>query len=309
MAYLSTDLIQSVKKRANVPTSQSTFQTADFLRFADEETRSKILPLVLKNIEDYYIAKYDYVIAPTQSAYSIPTRAVNAKLRDVELVLVSDQQTRIALERLNREDLLASYTGAGTGRFIRRKQGFYIDANKIVIYPNPVGIGTSWYLRLTYYTRPSQLVDTTACAQISSIDSANKQLVVASLPSSISTNTLVDFVKANPHFECPAIDQTITNISGTTLTFSADFPSDLSVGDYVALANQSCVVQVPVELQPLLYQYVVVRVLSAQGDKEALEVEMAELRKMEENALILLAPRVDGKAKRASNSRGMNRFV
>lgn len=309
MSYLSTDLIASVKKRANVPTSQSTFQTVDFLRFADEEIRSKILPLVMKNLEDYYTSKCDYVLDPTQNTYSIPSRAVGAKLRDIELVLASDQQTRIPLERLNREDLLASYTGAGTGQFLRRKQGFYLDANKVVIYPDPIGVAPNWNLRLTYYSRPSSLVDVSACAQITSIDTVNTQLTVASLPGSISTNTLVDLVKANPHFDCSAIDQTITNVSGTTLTFSTSFPSDLSVGDYVCLANQSCVVQVPVELQPLLYQYVVVRVLSAQGDKEGLETELIELRKMEDNALILLSPRVDGKAKRASNSRGMNRFV
>ena len=309
MSYLSSDLITSVKKRANVPTSQSTFQTADFLRFADEEIRSKILPLVLKNLEDYYIWKSDTLVVPTQSSYLIPTRAVGAKLRDVELVLVADDQTRVPLERLNREDLLASYTGAGTGCFIRRKQGFYFDGNKVVIYPNPIGIGQAWYLRQTYYSRPSQLVDVTACALVSSINAGLNQITVASLPSTISTSTTVDFVKANPHFECSAIDQSITNISGTTLTFSATLPTDLSVGDYVCLSGQSCVIQVPVEIQPLLYQYVVVRCLSSQGDKEQLADEVSEIKKMEENALILLSPRVDGKAKRASNSRGMNRFV
>lgn len=309
MAYLSTDLLISVKKRANVPTSQSTFTASDIYRFADEEIRSKILPLVLKNIEDYYTAKSDTLISPTQSTYSIPDRAVGAKLRDVELVLVADTQTRIALERLNREDLLASYTGAGTGRFIRRKQGFYLDGNKITIYPNPIGIGPDWYLRQTYYTRPSKIVDTTECGIITSIDTVNNHIDIASLPSGMSTATPVDLVKATPHFDCHAIDQTISNIAGTTLTFASTLPTDLAVGDYVCLANQSCVVQVPVELEPLLYQYVVVRILSSQGDKEQLETEVAELKKMEENALILVTPRVDGKAKRASNSRGMNRWV
>lgn len=308
MAYLTSDLIASVKKRANIPTSQSTFGTSDFLRFADEELRSKLLPLVLKNLEDFYVTKYDYTVTDNQSSYLIPTRAVAAKLRDIELVLIADQQTRVPLERLNREDLLASYTGAGTGRFIRRKQGVYIDNNKIVLYPDPVGL-SNWYLRMTYYSRPSQLVDTSVCAQISSIDTANKQMVVSSLPSNITTTTTVDFVKANPHFECSAIDQIIIGISGTTLTFSASFPTDVAVGDYICQSNQSCVVQVPVELQPLLHQYTVVRCLASQGDKEALEFETGELKKMEENAITLISPRIDGKAKRASTSRGMNRFV
>jgi hypothetical protein len=68
-------------------------------------------------------------------------------------------------------------------------------------------------------------------------------------------------------------------------------------------------VQVPVELQPLLTQYVVVRVLSAQGDSGALKNAIAELEALEKNASLLLTPRVQGSVKRVVNTRAISRWV
>ena len=303
MAYLSNDLVTSVKARANVPSSQNTFQTADFLRFADEETRSKLIPLIFKNLEEYYVRTYDYTIVANQAGYSIPTRAVAGKLRDVQLVSSTNDQNRIPLQRLSPEDLTQMLNGG----YSVSKGGFYLEGNKVILFPKPT-TASQYNLRLTYYIRPSTLVDISQCGQVTAINTSTNQLTVASVPSTFSVSSPVDFVKASPGFECSAIDQMITNIAGQVLTFSS-LPTDIQVGDYVSLANQSCVVQVPVELQPLLFQYVVIRVLAAQSDTVALKAAMAELRSLEESVMVLISPRVDGKAKRVTNGRGIARLV
>lgn len=301
--FLSSDLVTSVKRRCNVPTSQVTFQQTDFYALGDEEIRSKMIPLILKHMEEFYVALYDQNVVLNQAVYAIPYRAVSMSLRDVMMVSSTDPDTRVGLERLNPEDLYAGISG--NARFLVKKNGFYLQGNSLILYPTPHQ--TLDILRMCYYMRPSQLVDPTVCAQITGI--SGSALTVSVVPSNITTLTTVDFVKANPGFECTAIDQTISSIVSTTITMAVAPPSTLSVGDYICQSNQSCVVQVPVELQPLLFQYVVIRVLSAQGDQGNLKAAVSELEALEKAAGTLLAPRVSGKVKRVVNARAISRWV
>jgi hypothetical protein len=264
-----------------------------------------MIPLILKNLEEYYVADYPYNITNGQAAYQIPTRAIAGKLRDVQVISSTDPDSIIPLDRLDIADLFASTSS--TYRMLIKKSGFYIKGNSIYMYPTPTY--TQNIINLEYYIRPSQCVDPSVCALITAINTGTNQVTVSSVPSNITTSTLVDFVKVNSGFECTAIDQTISSIASNVLTMSGTLPANMSVGDYVCQAKQTCVVQVPQELLPLLSQYVVVRVLSAQGDMQALQAATAELSKLEENAMMLISPRVDGKPKRVTNTRGISRFI
>lgn len=312
MSYLSTDLAAAVQRRAAIPASQSTFSPTALYALGDEEIRSKLVPLVCRNIEDFYTQFLDYPITAGQAAYNIPTRAIAGALRDVQIIQASDTESRTPLERLAPEDLYSSV--GGNYRFTIKKTGFYLQGNQVMMYPAPTMTSPN-LLRLSYYCRPNQLVDPTACGQILSINTSTNTVVLASsAPSTFTTASALDFIGAKPHFDWliqDAVPASIgtTTVANDTLVFSVAIPSALAVGDYVCLSGQSCVVQVPVELQPLLIQYVTVRVLSAQGDQQALQAAIAELGKLEENAILLIAPRVVGKSKRATNTRGISRFV
>lgn len=295
----------AVKRYAAVPTAQITFQSTDFYALADDSIRAKILPLVLKAMADFYVFPYNYSININQNLYAIPARAINMILRSVEIVSSSDPDTKINLDQITREDLFTVISG--NNRTLVKKNGFYVEGNYIVLYPTPAQTNLDT-LRMNIFTRPNQLVDPTACALITSINAGAKTITCASVPSGWTTSNLVDTVKASPGFDCTMIDQVITNISGGVITFSGAISTNISVGDYVCLAGQSCVVQVPVELQPLLTQYVVVRILSAQGDAKLKEA-IAELEVLEKNASLLLTPRVQGSVKRVVKSRGINRWV
>lgn len=302
--YLSEDLIASVKRRCNVPTSQITFQTVDFLALADEEIRAKLIPHILKHMEEFYVTPQTFQVIANVNTYAIPYRAIAMALRDVQMVSASDQDTFVGLERLNPEDMYAGISG--NARFLVKKNGFYLQGNSLILYPTPVTEVDT--LRMTYYMRPNSLTPTANCGLITAINTSLNQVTLSVLPSNITTLTPVDFVRAVPGFECTAIDQTITNIAAPVLTFNS-LPSNLQIGDYVCQAGYSNVVQVPVELQPLLFQYIVVRILSAQGDQTNLKAAVAELEKLELSAGILLAPRVSGKVKRVVNARAINRWV
>lgn len=296
----------AVKRYSAVPTSQITFQNTDFYALGDDSIRAKIVPLVLKHMAEYYVYPYNYSINTNQGAYPIPSRAINMILRSLEIVSSTDPDTKVNIEQLNREDLFA--TISGNNQTLVKKNGFYIEGNNVILYPTPAQVDQDT-LRMNIFIRPNQLVDPTACGLITSINTGAKTITCSSVPSTWTTSNLVDTVKANPGFDCTSIDQVITNISGGVITFSSSLSTNISVGDYVCLAGQSCVVQVPVELQPLLTQYVVVRCLSAQSDQNALKAAIAELEALEKNASLLLTPRVQGSVKRVTKARGINRWV
>lgn len=287
-----------------MPTSQVTFTSTDFYALGDDSIRAKIVPLVLKAMAEFYVFPYNYPINQNQGSYPIPSRAINMILRSLEIVSSSDPDSKMNLEQLSREDLFAALSG--NNRTLIKKNGFYMEGNNVVLYPTPAQANLDT-LRMNIFIRPNQLVDVSACGLISAIDLNAGTITCVSVPSTWTTGNIFDLVKANPGFDCTAIDQAITNISGGVITFSSALPSTVSVGDYVCLAGQSCVVQVPVELQPLLTQYVVVRVLSAQGDSK-LKDAIAELEALEKNASLLLTPRVQGSVKRVIKSRGINRW-
>lgn len=300
---LTTDLVTSIQRRAAIPETQVTFSQADFFSMIDEEVASKLVPLILDQMEEYYVADYPYNITSGRNAYQMPSRATASKLRDVQVISSNDPDSITPLQRLQIEALFASTSSSY--RVLIKKTGFYIKANTIYMYPTPQY--TANIINLEYYTRPNSSVAPSTCAVITAI--SGNTITVSSLPSNITTSTLIDFVKVLSGFECTAIDQTITSIASNILTMASTPPSTLSVGDYVCQATQSCVVQVPQELLPLLSQYVTVRVLSSQGDEQALGAAVSELGKLETNASTLLAPRVSGKMKKVTNTRGVSRFV
>lgn len=305
MAYTANDLMASVKLNCNVPTSQLTFTADDFYALIDQSIRSKMIPLILKQYEEFYVFPKDYNITSGTSSYDIPTRAINMALRSVQIVDANNRDTRVNLERLNIEDLYAGISG--NSRFLVQKNGFYIENNQVVLYPS-VNQTIQDVLRLNYFIRPGQMADTADCGQVQSVNTGLNQITCTTVPSSFSASGTYDLVKAQPGFDYLAIDQTLSGLSSNVMTFTDTLPTNIAVGDWVCPQYESCIVQIPVELQPLLTQYVVVRVLSAQGDSK-LKDAIAELEKLETNASILLAPRVQGSTKRVVNARAINRWV
>lgn len=301
---LTSDLLTDIERRAAIPLAQTTFQSTDIYQMIDRETESKMTPLILRCMSEYMVADYPYNITAGQALYAIPSRAVAGKLRDVQIIQSNNPDSISPLQRLDFSDLYASTSG--TFRVLVQKTGFYIEGNYIRMYPTPQN--TSNIINLSYYIRPNTCVDPSMCAQIQSINTSTNVVTVVSAPANITTSTPIDFVNALPGFECKAINQVITNVGSNTYTFSS-LPGNLSVGDYVCQATQTCVVQIPQELLGLLSQYVTVRVLSAQGDAQAYQQALNELKTLEENAMMLIAPRVDGKLVRVTNSKGISRFV
>jgi hypothetical protein len=287
--YTTTALLASVRRRAMLPSSSATGTAdADLLAIANEELQAWLVPLLLAAKSRHLVRRYTVSTAASTAAYRIPSRSVLSNVAEAEVVTSSGAiRNLVQYDLSDKEDLPHENGTPG---------GFYLEGQNIYLVPTP---GSAETLRLSYYIRPNELVATSAVATISAINTGTGALTTsASVPVTFSTSQRYDLVAAKSSFESLAIDLTASVASGTTVTFSAsDLPSGLAVGDYICLAEQSPVAQVPADLHPLLAQRTAVKILEALGDFEGMTRAQRALDELAEAARQTLAPRVDGETR------------
>lgn len=290
--FTTTALLASVKRRGMLPSSDQTLTTADYLAFGTEELQTYVMNLLLSANEDYATATADTTIVSGTNSYSLPARASNESLRNV---LYLEAGSYVPLIRTNPQDVPGT-TDTGT------PHSYYFFDDAIVLVPTPSAAGT---LRLQYFRRPSALVAASAAATISSINGARTVVTTtATIPSTITNTVTVDVVSHTPGFRILTMDAALTGtVSGTTITFSSALPASVVAGDYVCLAGESCVPQIPVEAHPLLAQRIVVKALEALGDKKAADAEKTSER-MSKSLLARLLPRTTGSIRYVVNANG-----
>jgi len=277
--YTTTDFLTAVRRRGSIPTTTNTNNinsTSNLLELASEELHIKLVPLIMSVRNEYYVNTQDYSITASQSGYRIPARGIGQVLRDLLLVRNNGLISLPPIER----DVVAS-TDTGT------PDSYYLEHDKVMLVPTP---GTTVdTLRMIYYLRPGRLAAESDCAKVSSIDSAT-DVTVASIPSTWTAGTEIDFVDALSPYKYHTIDQSISSVASTTITM-ASLPSDLAVGDWLAPAGYSPIPQVPTELLPVLVQMTVIKALEALGDEKGATLAWKDLQTIQDNALSLITPR------------------
>lgn len=119
----------------------------------------------------------------------------------------------------------------------------------------------------------------------------------SSVPSHIVSGSVIDFLQTKPGHKLYSMDITIPNngVSGNDIFFTAsDVPEDLIVGDYICLANESIIPQIPTDLHNVLAERTCSRILAAIGDVEGLQVTNSKLQEMEVRQGTLIDARVTG---------------
>lgn len=287
--YTVTALLASVKRRGMLPATAEALSDDDFLEFANDELQTYIVPLLLSTREEYLVTYADTTTVANQANYDLPTRAIGGKLRSV---LLSDGSgafydvPRIEPERVDDYSL----TGAPVS--------YYLRGNEVILVPTPTAALT---LRLGYFRRPNRLVTAAECAVVATA-SATDVTTSAAVPATFVADAELDFVKATPGFDGLQEDVAITLVStSTAFRIDENASSDIAAGDYVCLAGESPIPQIPVELHPLLAQRVVVRALEALGLQEKQAAAEATAERMRVAVTGLLTPRVEGSARKIVN--------
>lgn len=299
--FTSSSLIADIKRRAMIPTSQSTFSDDDFLAFANEELAIGLLPSIMMYHEEYYVWAEDVPLVSNKSKYNIPYRAVGGKLRNLQYRNSLDTNLT-EMTRIDPDDAPYFFSQSGINFYGR----FFLEGNNIVIVPS-ITIAPVGNLVFSYYLRPNQLVKETRVSLVTAIDLVNGIISVDKTPTNIVSGNSIDFLETRPGHRTRKFDITIQSIDTTnkTITFApSDIPEDLAIGDCIALAGECIVPQVPDELQVVLSQRVAARCLEALGDAQGLNNANTKLQEMELKTGMLIDNRVEGSPKKINNIRG-----
>lgn len=273
-ARLSTttlDLIASIKRRALIPTSQSTFQLTDLLLFADDSLQTRILPLIMRHREEFFLT--------SETTTTIPERAIGGKMESVELVYPDGQSHPIGR--------LEPHADAF---------GFTIRNSQIIVKKKP----ESAKVRINYFIRPNKLVLPVAARKIESV---NAQSITANACCKFLEGENFDIINSQPIFEHKAIDIPATLHQDTKRLINVE--SVTSIGDWISLAGTSPVPQIPLEFFPILAQSVAVTVLEALGFSDKAAAAERKLEKMEKDIVNIITPRVDGSRRRIINKNSL----
>lgn len=296
MANTADRLLQGLKRRSIIPSSQPLFGNSDLLALADDVIRGKVVPLLIGIRQDFLVTTSLTPTVVNQAAYAIPYRAVGRTLRDLKMVDSGGSVRDLALLAIEDEHLFQA--GGGS------PHGFYFKGDKVVLVPPPQSALTS--LEFWWECPPGRLVETSSASVVTGFTATT--VTVDQVPTSITTGTNVDFIAAKSGNAPMAIDKAVTNVAGLTYTFAAGaIPADLAVGDYISVAQTSPVIMIPDECYPMLETLVSQRILNALGDFEGAQALGKDVSEEEKAIKMLLEPRIRGEATVIVNRRGLLR--
>ena len=308
---LTTDkIIASIKRRTMMPESSITFSKDDLIEFLNEEMSIGVVPSILQMRDEYLVYRDIVAIQSGVSIYPIPSRAIGNKLREVAYsddTVNEYNMTQIELDNKISNNFLSQ------GGFYASQ--FYIQGSDIHLHPS--NFNYSGYLFIYYYMRPNFLVQDNKVAVITEIEKNsqgeltgkifldNIPTTYASVSSGITTikATEFDFISSNSPNKILAWDiPGSINSEEHSITISpSSIPTDLKVGDYMPVAGETCVPNIPTELHPILAQRVALRVLEALGDSAGLANAKAKLDEMEAKTGVLIDSRVEGSPVKIKN--------
>lgn len=291
MAWLTSNLLADVRRRAMLPNTVTLgLQDADILEHANSEMATRLVPLVTSVNEEFYVQSVDITLVAGQAAYRIPNRSAGGKLRDVTFISGSSVMSLARLE----PEMLTQFNASASGT----PSAFFMEAGTVNLVPAPAGGGT---LRMKYFVRPGRFTNTaTDFGVIATVVTATPTSFVGTFSGTLTTSTEFDIIAFRPPFEYLAINATRVSFAGASISLSAGASSqallspNVAIGDYVCKPDLSPIIQLPVELHSLLVQRTVCSIMEMFNYSERLGAAEAAYARMEEAALKLITPRVDG---------------
>lgn len=299
--YTASYLLADIRRRGQIPeTSDGSYGIEDLCAMASDEVQGYMTSLLMGVREEWFVRAYDQNLVGNQVTYNIPKRSVGSKLRQV---LIGQEPNWLVVQRVEPKQTYGYYYGFTPASFPNSGfgAGYIFQNTSIKLLSVNYGGPT---LRMMYFFRPNRVVPETSCGLITAIDTNTNEVTIDEVPANgtFTDGTLYDFIKSQPGFDTLSFDQE-ANITGNVLTFTNSLPDGLEVGDYIALAGESPIPQLPVELHQLLAQRVVVKVLEGMGDPKV-EVAKRMCDEQREAALVLLTPRSEGDARYLTNFNG-----
>lgn len=294
--YSVEQLIENIKRRCSVPTSQLTYTEEDFALLANDELQGEVVPLIMSAREEFFVEFID-VPCPADRRIAIPDYVTGMKLRSV--CYVQTGTSPLILVNLPRLDLDV-VAGVGFSN-VNTLAGFIVEGNDIVLYP-PTSVPVGITIRLYFYRRTLVLAPPSQYGQIISIDSNTNTVQLSFVPSTWGTGTLLNAVSQKVPFEAVNSELQIVTTSAPSVILNS--VEGLSVGDYISELGFSAVPQIPIEAHAYLAQLTAAKALEGLGDREGMSAALQKAEKLKESLLVLVSQRVDGSVKKVMNPNG-----
>lgn len=291
-------LLNSIKARITIPSSQNLFTDSDILLLANEELESVIVPMIMRIRWEFFVTFIDHALDGT-TEFPFPASAIAGNIRDVTVVDNNGNERQLSL--ISQE--LRTSGGLWPAAF--NAEGFFIRGNTIYL-TSDIQQGSS--LRVYYPRRPNSLVKTSETGQILDINTSTNMITLGNVPVDWTTADTLDVVSNVPGFDLTVMGASISAISSPTITVDAATTAELIVGDWFCLEGESSIPQIPVETHPILAQSTAVKLLEAMGDRTQVEVSEGKLGQLMTN-YYSMSPRIEGQPKRLATRKGIGSYV
>lgn len=211
------------------------------------------------------------------TAANLNTAINNAGIKNISSTVSTNQATVIYSDISTEFDSVKSDTGVLGNAFTIDSQNLYVRFNQLP----------------TTYTDPETM-------QTSSL---------------YGVGHLVDFLQTNPGHRTYTYDIPIVAIDGTVASFAVSGLKtylnnssggvlafyNIKVGDYICLANECIIPQIPPELHNALAERAASRVLMSIGDMQGYQLSMAKIQEMDKKQETLIGSRVEGSVPKVFN--------
>lgn len=282
----------------NINTISKYYLEGNYIVIVPEVGPSPVGSLVF----DYYLRPNQLVLnerAAICTGFAKTLTITNASLVAGDTISIGD------------EIFTAVASGAGVDEFNIGANSDATASNlSAAITTSGIGIGTvaNNVVTVTY----TNLDTTFDSSNEAGIAVQNTQTVVFDdVPDNITDGSVVDFLQTKSGHRTKAIDITIpsSGVSANTITFTSDdVPSDFIVGDYICLANECIIPQIPTDLHNALAERACSRILAAIGDQQGLAATNQKLEEIEVRQGVLLDNRVDGQPTKVLARKSLLRY-
>lgn len=298
-------LIQKVRLGMSLPNIENRFSDAALLDLANDEIQSSVLPWLFSLREEYSITSQDFSLSSlaTNGYLNYPLFSSGRTLKDI---WVTDSNTldRASFKPLERIGLDRSWiynnteTNSTYGDFPR---AFVLQGDRIYLYPKPTAT-TTGTLRLYYHVIPNTLVNINRGANISSISGDDTITIGSGVPSFMrSAGVKLDIIFQTPDYQVFIRDQEVSSSTNSTITLVGyDATNTLSgagflTGMLVCLAGETTETPLPVEVNQLLIQSIIVRVLESMNAPQQLGLALERFNRLKTQLRQILSPRAENR--------------
>lgn len=290
--YTTSAIIQLAGIIGGVPAIQELYKASEQCLLMDAIMRNRVVPMIMKYRKQHFLTTYDQTTTTTTS-YVIHPEAMDLGLYNVTLVNSASQEYPLVPVDLDQEVEKRSrpYDSAAP---TSAPWGYYVRGDLLYLYPSSTAGLT---LRQHYYRRPNRFCRSAAytytdtslneaaeAVRVVSVNTSTGAITCTStsVPSTITTSTPVDVIKGTPGFGIKIFSLTPTAVTTSVVTLggAAQIALVAAAGivadDWLCLAGDSPVIQLPVEAHGILAQELACKLLEGIEDMEGLAAATKE---------------------------------